>query len=112
MEKNVSTFLKVYGYPYDETRYPNYSPTIGDKSEKNFTIFQYGLERSSRIKQIKDTKDIVFYLISTHPGQSGSPLIFDRDYIGVHIRGNNKQKSNDGRLFDSEMINRLVSWGK
>ena len=31
---------------------------------------------------------IIYYEMSTLPGQSGAPIVFGNYYIGIHARGN------------------------
>ncbi len=73
-------------------------------------IGQYGLKKDKHIQNIDDTRGIIYYNISTMPGQSGCPLVFGGVFVGIHNGDNGEQKLNGGRLFDDRIISNILKW--
>jgi len=76
----------------------NYQPL--NEEGTHLRIFQYGLKRAKRVRKIDKDNLIIYYEMSTLPGQSGTPIVFGNSYIGIHARGNAKYNLNGGRLFN------------
>ena len=66
----------------------NYEPL--NEEGTHFRIYQYGLKSLKRVRKINKVNMIVYYEISTLPGQSGAPIVLDSYYIGIHARGNSQ----------------------
>jgi V8-like Glu-specific endopeptidase len=53
----------------------------------------------------------ITYSISTLPGQSGCPIIFNNEIIGLHLgAGKSTQFSNMGILITADVIANLLEW--
>ncbi len=87
LDVNNEKFLLIYGYPFDKSL-ANYQPL--NEEGTYFKIFQYGLKRKKRVRKINKDNMIIYYEMSTLPGQSGAPIVFGNSYIGIHARGNAK----------------------
>jgi hypothetical protein len=78
--------MLIAGYP---AAFGNYS--LKDKNGTFLNVNQYGLEKAKHIQSINSAKGIIYYKISTVPGQSGCPLVFGGVFVGIHNGGNGKQ---------------------
>lgn len=74
-------------------------------------VNQYGLTRRFRVCEVKPADFKITYLIDTHSGQSGAPVISGEKIIAIHVgAGNNGENFNVGRLITLDMIKLLFQW--
>ena len=101
--------LMIYGYPVQPN---NYTPI--DEKGSNWKAYQFGLTKEKLVKEVKKERSEIIHLISTRPGQSGTPIILvDRKgnfrIVGIHKGGFTKEISkppiaNIGRIVDQGLI--------